>query len=573
MRFFRHFALGVFLLVAAAPLARVALAEENGCGKFQYYNGDFQKHASPALQVAFAKVDEWLTVLAEALDAPSISFGVVYDQELVHYSSVGATNLNTMEKPTPDSIYRIGSISKVFTVLMALQIRDQGLISFEDTMAQLNPDFSVYNPWGVTPEERMGKSLTVKHLASQVSGLPREVPCAYDCDTATTESVLETLAQQTLLHATDVQPSYSNLAYALLGNIIPEYIGYGSYGETLSKYILKPMNLNSTGLYLSPEQKPFAATGYTYGGDDDDDSQKREADWIDLHWEGPAGQVFSSVRDLSKLLMQYFASFPSLYQRSLLGHFVVSPQSLREMLRPVFMHPDQTTGFGSPWEIFWRHGHMVRTKGGNVPGFSSEIAMVPEMKLGIVALFGTDGRESLITTSALDILIPAFEGWINEVEASTFMAPSETHYDDVVGWYGIEGDDSASIHVYIDEVSGFPMMSIPDIAGLGVLTPTTEEEMHTRDISDTSSSAFVFNSQYSDALYCFSITMEGKDGLPLTFVDKKNGLFQGFQTEGVYGVEFVRMDSAAEPKASLTKSSTASQWLRSAFPAASQRLD
>lgn len=366
MRVFHHFALGVFLLVAAAPLAKVALAEEKGCGPFQYYNGDFQKHASPALQVAFAKVDEWLTVLAGELDAPSISFGIVYDQELVHYSSVGATNLKTNEKPTPDSIYRIGSISKVFTVLMALQIRDQGLISFEDSIAELNANFSIHNPWGVTPDERIGKTLTVKHLASQVSGLPREVPCSYDCDTVTTDSVLETLAQQTLLHATDVQPSYSNLAYALLGNIIPEYIaGDGSYGETLSKYVLKPMDLKHTGLYLSPEQKPFAATGYTYDGDgdDDDDSQKREADWIDLRWAGPAGQVFSSVRDLSKLLMQYFASFPSLYQRSLPGHFVVSPQSLREMLRPVFMHSDQTTGFGTPWEIYWRQGHMVRTKG------------------------------------------------------------------------------------------------------------------------------------------------------------------------------------------------------------------
>ena len=197
--------------------------------------------------------------------------------------------------------------------------------------------------------------------------------------------------------------------------------------------------------------------------------------------------------------------------------------------------------------------------------------MIPEMGLGIVALFGTDGPESLITTSALDILIPAFEGWINEVEASTFVAPPEAHFDDVIGWYGLKGDYAASIHVYLDKVSGYPMMSIPDIADLGVLTPTPGE-VHVNGTSDSASSPFVFNNQYSDALYCFSITLRGQDGLPLTFVDKKNGLFQGFQTEGVYGVEFVRMDSAARPKASLTKDSTTSQWLRSAFQAASQNL-
>ena len=197
--------------------------------------------------------------------------------------------------------------------------------------------------------------------------------------------------------------------------------------------------------------------------------------------------------------------------------------------------------------------------------------MIPEMKLGIVALIGTDGSESLVTTSALDILIPAFESWINEVQASTFIAPSTSDYSDVVGWYGIEGDDAASIQVYLDTVSGFPMMSIPDIGGLGLLTPELDEASRIGGELDSDTSSFVFNSQYSDTLYCFSTTLESIDGLPLKFFRKKNGVFQAFSTEGVFGVEFVRMDNERIFSSPLMEESGSKQWLRRAFAASQQR--
>jgi CubicO group peptidase (beta-lactamase class C family) len=548
----------ILSLLAALPRWTLAVAEEVGCGPFQYYNAcfDVDGKASAPLRAAFDNLDDWLQALATQLQAPSISFGVVYDQELVHYSSVGVTNLQSKEKPTPDSIYRIGSISKVWTVLMAFKLREQGFVSFEDPIANLNSNFSIHNPWGITPDEASGKTLTIKHLASQVSGLPRETPCEEEeCVGITTQEIFQRLSSQTLVHATDVQPSYSNLAYAILGNVMSEYVRDEPYNHTLFDTIIGPMGLKNTGLYLTPEQMEYATTGY--------EDQNTPVEYYDLGWVGPAGQLFSSVNDLSALLMQYFAAYPSLYQRGIdeTYNFVVSPQDLREMLRPVFINPDQKSGFGSPWEIFMRNGHMVRSKGGNVDGFSSEIAIIPELKLGIVALINCGTSESLITTSALDILIPAFEEWTNEMKASKFKSPHDAnYYNDLVGVYGIEGE--AVARIYVDEVSGYPMLSSPLIFPThGLLTPLTSNEAAFSDAS--SASTFAYNELYSNLNSCFATTLNGMDGLPLTFVQNQDGKFQAFRADGkFYGLEFTRMDDDTKLLGGEESQRRASHWLR-----------
>ena len=295
----------------------------------------------------------------------------------------------------------------------------------------------------------------------------------------------------------------------------------------------------------------YAATGYE--GD-------HEVDYVDIGWEGPAGQMFSSVEDLSPLLMQYFAAYPSLYQRKIDKDygFVLSPQTLREMMRPVFINPDQTTGFGSPWEIFVRDGHMVRTKGGNIDGFSSEIAMIPELKLGIVALFNFPGRELMLTESALDILIPAFEEWTSEKKATEFRAPDSANYSNILGKYGLGGELLVQIH--IDDISGFPILSCPEFALYGLLTPMKTKIDATKE---NESSLFIYSDLGSDVEYCFTITLDAFDGVPFTFVRERKGKYQAIRVDAMfYGVELVRMDEGTQLRKSLQTDRSSTRWLR-----------
>lgn len=290
--------------------ATVHAGYSDQCGSFQYYYGEerLQGVPPPGIQAALRKMDVYLETLAERYNVPSISFGVVYNQQLLHYKAIGYTNKHNRTKtPTPHTIYRIGSISKVWTVLMAMILRDKGVISMDTPIAELDPSFAIQNPWGIDMQEKQGKTLPVKQLASQVSGLPREVPCREDCLSVSTTEVFQRWAKQLLIHATDVQASYSNLAYAILGNVLTEHQNYSSFNESIFDLLITPLRLNHTGVYLSQEQEPYAAHGY--------DQQGHETEYDDLGWTAPAGQVFSSVHDMAILMMQFFAAFPELYKR------------------------------------------------------------------------------------------------------------------------------------------------------------------------------------------------------------------------------------------------------------------
>ena len=203
-----------------------------GCGAFKYHNATFDAALVPGIiEQALFEVDNYIEYLYAAEGVPSISFGVVYGNQLIHYYSVGSLDLDTSnDAPTKDSIYRIGSISKVWTTLMAFIMRDNGNVSFDSPICKYNSNFSIENPWGIDESEKSGKKITVKHLASQVSGLPREAPCLNgttdsQCYLEDTNTILQRLSDSfSLIHPTDVQGSYSNLAYALLGNILAEYL-------------------------------------------------------------------------------------------------------------------------------------------------------------------------------------------------------------------------------------------------------------------------------------------------------------------------------------------------------------
>ena len=158
-------------------------------------------------------------------------------------------------------------------------------------------------------------------------------------------------------------------------------------------------------------------------------------------------------------MKQYFAAYPSLFHTNINSDypFIVSPQILREMLRPVFINPDQKTRFGTPWEMEILNGHFIRGKGGNINGFSAEINMIPEIKLGVIELTNYDLDESLFTLPTLEILIPAFTTWLNNKEAEEFKPNLPDNKDDYVGYYF--NDDIPILRVFINNNTGNLMIS------------------------------------------------------------------------------------------------------------------
>ena len=218
--------------------------------------------------------------------------------------------------PTADTPFRIGSITKVFAALLTLAayqgphisflqftspLIDGLLSSLDDPVAKYYSAFQPQPPLS-NPNQKIDP-ITFRHLLSQLSGLQREVNCDDVCNITTAQAVA-TISSSNLLWPPNTRPSYSNLGFALLGNLVAETF-YGLDFETaVNKRIISPLGLQNTGVTITPAYAPRFANsalglntcrvaarmpvGYAPDGSTEP--------LMDIGWITPAGQMYSSTK-------------------------------------------------------------------------------------------------------------------------------------------------------------------------------------------------------------------------------------------------------------------------------------
>jgi CubicO group peptidase (beta-lactamase class C family) len=308
------------------------------------------------------------SMLYNETHAPSM-FGIAaYKNEIIWQWGIGSKDLkHPGVPPNENTIFRIASISKLFPVLMLYQLSQKGIVALDDPVDKY-VNFSIVNPFVVG-----SPSITFREMASHSSGLPREAPCSIPCN-VTTDEILARLSNFTLLFPPYTVPSYSNLGFALLGRVLESIVGT-TYEDYVRKYILRPLNLMSTGFKISGDVVSRMAVGYEPDGS--------VAPLTDLGWESPAGQMYSTGADLARLMFLFLNSI----DMEMLNAIGISQANLKEMLLPVFLNSDGTTMFCMPWETELKQSYLVRTKSGNIDGYSSVVSVVPELQLGVTLLW------------------------------------------------------------------------------------------------------------------------------------------------------------------------------------------
>src|SRR6185369_15827095 len=112
--------------------------------------------------------DAWVARTVSDREQPGVSIGIVHDQDLIWAKGYGFADLAKKQPATPATAYRIASISKLFTATAILQLRDAGKLQLDDPVAKWLPWFKIKN---AHPE---GPVITIRHLLTHTSGLPRE---------------------------------------------------------------------------------------------------------------------------------------------------------------------------------------------------------------------------------------------------------------------------------------------------------------------------------------------------------------------------------------------------------------
>jgi D-alanyl-D-alanine carboxypeptidase len=325
---------------------------------------------------------------------PGLSIGIVYDQELIWARGFGFAHPDKRIPATPTTLYRIASISKTFTATAVLQLRDRGLLHLDDPVEKHLSWFKLRSNVSGSPP------VTIRHLITHTSGLPREADSWYwtDAQFPTRAEVREGLTRQDQLLRPETQWKYSNLALALAGEVV-EAVSKEKFADFMQRHILKPLGMAATRVESPAPDDPALAAGF---GRRYPNGRRAPNLYSDLKGMIPCGNMTCSVEDLSKFVMLQFRDGPAG------GAQILKGDTLREMQRVHWLHSDWQQGWGLGFAILRQRDVTYVRHGGWVSGFRSEIRLSPAQKVGVVVLTSADdGNPDMYAEKVFQWVAPA----------------------------------------------------------------------------------------------------------------------------------------------------------------------
>lgn len=313
---------------------------------------------------------------------PGLSVAVIDDQTLVRARGFGHANLARTRLAGPDTIYRVGSVSKLFTDIAVMQLVEGGKLDLDAPVAKYLPDFKPDNP--------SGKPVTLRQLMAHRSGLVREPPVGnyFDPDGPSLDKTVTSLNGIPLVYEPGSKTKYSNAAIAVVGQVVEKVDGR-PFATAVRERVLVPLGMTASAFEPTPdvERHLSEALMWTYHG------REFPAPTFELGG-APAGSLYSSVTDLARFASALFAG----------GKPILKEASLREMLTPQFVEKGAKEGFGLGFMLGDLEGRRRVGHGGAIYGFSTELALLPDEKLGVVVVANKDVTNRVTTRIANHVL-------------------------------------------------------------------------------------------------------------------------------------------------------------------------
>jgi len=299
---------------------------------------------------------------------PALSLALVDDQQIVWAQGFGFADLDRKVPATAGTIYRAGSVSKLFTDIGIMQLVERGELDLDAPVTRYLPDFHPKNPFG--------KSITLRELMSHRSGLVREPPVGhyFDPSAPSLRETVNSLNSTKLVYAPGTHTKYSNAGITVAGYVL-ERLKATPYTEYLQQAVLQPMGLTESAFAPEPQLAASLAKAYmwTYEG------RTFQAPAFQLGI-GPAGSLYTSVVDLGHFLSVLFARGRGPHGQ------VLKPETLEQMWRPAPVRTGEKPEFGIGFRVADFDGRRMVRHGGAIYGFATELAALPDDKLGVIVV-------------------------------------------------------------------------------------------------------------------------------------------------------------------------------------------
>ncbi len=362
----------------------------------------------------YPAVEKMYTDFAIKNHFPGLAFGLVVDGELVFKGSYGYTDMDKKTAVSTSSLFRIASMTKSFTAMAILMLRDEGKLRLDDPAEHYIPALKKLKyPTQDAPR------ITIRHLLTHGAGFPEDNPWGDRQLNDSDKELIELLESPINFSNPPGQTyEYSNLGFALLGKIITTVAGK-PYQAYIRENIWEPLGMQTAEWEYTKIKPELLAHGYRWLNE----NWQEEAllhDTPDGSW-GAMGSMICSVDEFARYMALHLNAWPA---SNAADNGVVKRSSVREMhypwryngANPNFKYPDGRTcgvtaayGYGLGWMRDCEGREYIAHSGG-LPGFGSQWRILPEYGIGIVAFANrTYAPIGVINTHILDTIIKTAE--------------------------------------------------------------------------------------------------------------------------------------------------------------------
>jgi CubicO group peptidase (beta-lactamase class C family) len=353
------------------------------------------------LAAAFPEIDRLFRDYAAEARVPGAAWGIIIDGQLAHSGVTGYRDVPSKAPVTPDTVFRIASMTKSFTAIAILKLRDEGKLSLDDPAEKYVPEMkALVYPTSDSPR------ITIRHLLSHAEGFPEDNPWGDQQLANTDERLSEQIrAGIPFSNAPGIAYEYSNFGFAILGRIVANVADTSgsprtaAYTKYIRDHVLQSLGMTSTTLEPAEVPANRLAHGYRW-----EDAQWKNEPLLANGSYGSMGGMLTTLSDLGKYVGAFLAAWPP---RDGAEGPPIRRASLREMQQVWRPAPAVVSlrrqGLGGPASSAGGvqlnaggYGYGLRitqscafptivAHGGGLPGFGTQMRWLPEYGVGLIA--------------------------------------------------------------------------------------------------------------------------------------------------------------------------------------------
>lgn len=405
---------------------------------------------------ALEALDQFITKRAAAGDVDSMTFAIVTPSGPIFEKGYGLLKANdntTTQAPDSSSIYRLGSISKMFTAFETLLLREKGILSLDDPLEKYLPELqppSASFGWAQQMKARgegkpsRSSRVTIRQLANHEAGIGREspvtglskwpsadpFPLALPPRNLTLEEPVTFIRNIPLIVIPNTTPIYSNVGYGILGaiNIAANIMANGdgepkTHKELLQRDIFEPFGLTSSFFRAPTDNETLARVAVASG------PNAIFAGSILGDIQDPAGGQYGTITDLAKVAQAFLSTTGP-------EGFEFLPDLMREWLKPSYIFPSGNEASGGPWEITYipsadapldrSPGRVpIYTKAGDLGAYHNLFSLNPKYGYAVIALTAGNANPEVFVQEAFRVLQPEFHNAQEESAKAAYVGKWE----------------------------------------------------------------------------------------------------------------------------------------------------